>query len=514
MIIQGTNRGADVRERADVVIVGTGAGGGTLGAFLAERGWDVVMLEKGGFFRAEDFTQREEQAMSEFNGRRGLDSTIDNALFLNYAEAVGGSTVHYWGDSFRTPPDRLERWRTASGLDWMTTSELDPHFEQIEQELGIQVTPEDLLNENNRLVRAGCDALGIEGHPPPTARVGCIGCGWTQFGCAYNRKSSQLITTIPRVSKAEGRIYSDARVERILLRDGRAAGVSGSLIRRGTGRVLASVQVDADVVVLAGGALGTAELLLRNVQDAVVGRRFYVNPHYFVWADFGRDIDNVTGIPCAYVVHGFRETRTDARGNYQGGGYIMLSNHQAPGAAAVMLGESGSAHTERMKRYRRLGSVMSVIDEEHPGRVFLGEDGLRRTEYNVRGVDQRKAVDFLKNAARIFLAAGAREVWIPDVYGTVIRDESEIDQLITQRSVQPNAQFCAGSHLLGTAPLGSDPADSFAGPTGEAHRIPGLYVADGAAVPGSVSVDPSLTIMAVARWIAAALHERHGRAGG
>src|SRR3990172_7344001 len=116
--------------------------------------------------------------MSEFNGRRGLDSTIDNALFLNYAEAVGGSTVHYWGDSFRTPPDRLERWRTASGLDWMTPAELDPHFEQIEHELGIQVTPENLLNENNRLVRAGCDALGIEGHPPPTARVGCIGCGW------------------------------------------------------------------------------------------------------------------------------------------------------------------------------------------------------------------------------------------------------------------------------------------------------------------------------------------------
>src|SRR5690606_22771391 len=84
---------------------------------------------------------------------------------------------------------------------------------------------------------------------------------------------------------------------------------------------------------------------------------------------------------------------------------------------------------------------------------------------------------------------------------------------ITLKSVEPNAQFAAGSHLLGTAPIGTDPDDSFAGPTGEAHRVANLYVADGAAVPGSISVDPSLTIMGFARWIAAGLHDRAGRAG-
>ncbi|MGH7503595.1 MAG: GMC family oxidoreductase N-terminal domain-containing protein [Longimicrobiales bacterium] len=513
MIIQGSHATGDVHERADVAIVGTGAGGSTLGAYLADRGWNVVMLERGGFFRAEDFSQREEEAMAAFNGRRGLDSTVDNAIFLNYAQAVGGSTVHYWGDSFRTPPDRLERWRTTHGLDWMTPAQLDPHFQAIEQELGIHVTPEQLLNENNRLVRTGCEALGIEGAPPPTARIDCIGCGWTQFGCAYNRKTSQLITTIPRISRAGGRIYSDALVDALVIDAGRIRAVTGALRDRTTGQPRATFRIDADIVVLAGGALGTAELLLRNVPDATVGQRFFVNPHYFVWADFGRTIDNQTGIPCAYVVHEFREVQYDARGNYAGGGYIMLTNHQSPGIMAAMFSDAGPAHTERMKKYDQLGSVMSVIDEEHPGRVFLGEDGLRRTEFNVRGVDQEKAVDYLRNASRIFLAAGAQEVWIPDVHGTIVRTEQEIMDRISLRSVQPNAQFCAGSHLVGTAPIGTDPADSFAGPTGEAHRIAGLYVADGAALPGSVSVDPSLTIMAVARWIASGLHERSGRAG-
>jgi choline dehydrogenase-like flavoprotein len=503
MIIQGTGRADSVRDRADVVVVGTGSGGGTVGAYLAERGLDVVMLEKGGFHRAEEFSQREEEAMGAFNGRRGLDSTVDNAIFLNYAEAVGGSTVHYWGDSFRAPADRLERWRRESGVEWLHDDELGPHYDAIEEELGIHITPEHLFNENNRLVRAGCEKLGIDGHAPPTARIDCIGCGWTQFGCAYNRKTSQLITTIPRVSKTGGRIYSDAHVLHIDRTGDRATGVSGHFVDRATKQPTGSFRIEAPLVVLAGGALGTADILLRNMEDDVVGRRFYINPHYFVYADMGRPIDNVSGIPCAYVVHGFRQVQRDARGEYAGGGYIMLTNHQSPGITAVTLGGHGAASTERMKKYRQLASVMSVIDEDNPGRVFLDRSGIRRTEYNVRGVDQLKAVDYLKNAARIFLAAGAEEVWIPDVYGTVVRSEADIRTKVTRRSVQPNAQFCAGSHLLGTAPIGTDPADSFAGPTGEAHRLKGLYVADGAALPGSVSVDPSLTIMAVARRIAA-----------
>lgn len=513
MIIEGAGRTDSVRDTADVIVVGTGSGGGTLAAYLAERGWDVVMIEKGGFYRAEEFSQREEDAMGEFNGRRGLDATVDNAVFLNYAEAVGGSTVHYWGDSFRAPPDRLERWRAEHGIDWMIESELDPHFAAIEQELGIHITPERLFNENNRLVRDGCEKLGIEGHAPPTARIDCIGCGWTQFGCAYNRKTSQLITTIPRVSKTAGRIYSDARVTRLIMEGGRTTGVEAAFVDRETKAATGSLRVDAPIVVLAGGALGTADILLRNVEDDVVGKRFYINPHYFVWADFGRQIDNVGGIPCAYVVHGFRHVQRDAGGEYAGGGYIMLTNHQSPAIAAVMLGGMAGDLAGRMERYRHLGSLMSVIDEEHPGRVFLGKDGIRRTEYNVRGVDQLKAVDYLRNASRIFLAAGAQEVWVPDVYGTVVRNERDVMERITRRSVQPNAQFCAGSHLMGTAPIGTDPTDSFAGPTGESHRVRGLYVADGAALPGSVSVDPSLTIMAVARHIAAGLNDRYGRAG-
>jgi choline dehydrogenase-like flavoprotein len=514
MITQGTRHRGDLRERADAVIVGTGAGGATLGVFLAERGWNVVLLEKGGFYRAEDFTQREQDGMADFNGRRGLDATVDNAMFLNYAEAVGGSTVHYWGDSFRTPPDRLALWKNKFGIDWMTPSELDPHFQAIEGELGIHIAGPELFNENNRLIQRGCEALGIEGGAVPTARVDCIACGWTQFGCAYNRKSSQLITTIPRISNKGGRIYSDARVERIIIENGRAVGVEGTFLDRSTKQPLGRLRVDADHVILAGGALGTAELLQRSLQDDVVGKRLYVNPHFFVWADFGRTIDNQTGIPCAYAVHGFRQTRRDADGGYLGGGYIMLANHQAPGILSVMLAEAGTAHADRMKKYRQLGSTMSVIDEENPGRVFLDGSGNRRTDFNVRGVDQQKAVDYLKNASRIFLAAGAKEVWIPDVYGTVVRSEADIEARIGLGSVQPNVQFCAGSHLVGTAPMGSDGRDSFAWPTGEAHRVKNLVVADGAVLPGSVSLDPSLTIMGVARHIAMQLHDRAGRAGG
>lgn len=520
MIIQGAVHTGDVRDRADVVVIGTGAGGGTLAAFLAERGWDVVLVDRGGFFRAEDFTQREEHAMADFNGRRGLDASVDNAVFMTYAHAVGGCTVHYWGDSFRAPEDRLAYWRDRWGLDWMTPGELGPHWDALEAELGIHTAPERLFNENNRLVRAGCEALGVHGAAVPTARVDCVGCGWTQYGCAYNRKSSQLITTIPRVSRAGGRVYSDARVDRIRVENGRAVGVEGTLTERSLETGRGRLRIDADAVVLAGGGIGTAELLLRNFDDPTVGK-LYVNPHYFVFGDMGREIDNVGGIPCAYAVHEWRRVRGKdgavlepdqvTEENYGSGGYTMLCSHQSPGIMAAILPEIGPAHTARMRKYRHLASLMSVVDEQHPGRVFL-DDGVRKIEYNVRGTDQLRSVDYLRNATRILLAAGAREVWIPDIYGTVVRSPAEVER-IERRSVEPSRQFCAGSHFTGTAPLGADPARSFASPTGEAHRVEGLYVADGAAIPTAVSEDPSLTIMGVARWIAAGMHERLGRAG-
>ncbi len=510
MILEGWKRTGMTGERADVVVVGTGAGGGTLAAYLAERGWDVVMVERGGFHTAESFTQDERGAMAEFNGRGGADSTVDNAVLFSYAETVGGTTVHYWGDSIRTPDDRLERWRTEHGLEWATPGALRPHFEAVERELGIHPAEDGLFNENNRLVRTGCETLGWEGFTVPTARVDCIGCGWTQLGCAYNRKSSQLITTIPRVSRAGGRIYSDARAERVIVENGRAIGVEGSFLARGNGErpAVGRFRVDADHVVVAGGSLGTAELLLRSLDDHTVGRRLYINPSFNVWADFGRDIDNHTGIPCAYVVHEWRGVRRRSDGRYAGGGYIMLCNHQQPGSTAALLGQVGPRHTDRMGRWHQLGSVLSVIDEVNPGRVFLDDDGYRRTSYRVRGEDALKAVDYLRNASRIFLAAGAREVWIPDVWGTRVRNEREVESLITLRSVEPNSQVCLGTHLMGTAPMGSDAEDSFASPSGEAHRVENLHVADGAALPGSISVDPSLTIMAFARRLAEEMHSR------
>jgi hypothetical protein len=210
-----------------------------------------------------------------------------------------------------------------------------------------------------------------------------------------------------------------------------SSGVEASFVDRTTKAATGTLRVTAPIVVLAGGALGTADILLRNVDDDVVGKRFYINPHYFVWADFGRVIDNVSGIPCAYVVHGFRHVQRDARGEYAGGGYIMLTNHQSPAIASVMLNGVGADHTERMKRYRHLGSVMSVIDEEHPGRVFLGKDGIRRTEYSVtrrrpaqgRGLSAQRSAHLPRRRAR--------GVWIPDVYGTVVRNENEIMRIGT-----------------------------------------------------------------------------------
>ena len=228
--------------------------------------------------------------------------------------------------------------------------------------------------------------------------------------------------------KSGGRIYSDAG-RRILVENGRATGVEGVLVDRATKQPRRRFRVDADLVVLAGGALGTAELLLRNFDDPTVGRRFYINPHFWVFADFGREIDNVSGIPCAYVVHEWRLVRRTPSGEYAGGGYIMLTSHQSPGITATMFPETGAATgADAQVPPPRLAHVR---DRRGPSRAGL--PGRRRAEDEFRLQDRRAEGRRLPEEREPDLPTPARGVWIPDVYGTV---RSDIQERITARAVQ------------------------------------------------------------------------------
>jgi choline dehydrogenase-like flavoprotein len=500
-IIEASAVHGPVREKADVCVVGTGAGGAVVAAILAEAGARVIVLEKGGFYTAEDFSQREDDMLGKIEGGHGFTTSSDGATTFTYAECVGGSTVHYWADTFPIPPDRLALWNERFGVEH-TVESLKPSLERVSRIMHVVRAPEELLNENNRLVRAGMAALGWQDHGDVVtqARRGCVGSGYCQLGCAYNAKMSTLITYVPMASRAGAVIYADAPAEEIVVRGGRVHGVRGVIRHRATRRTISTIEVDAPRVVVAAGGIGTPLLLLRSrIADKSdqIGKNFVVNPGYVVFGLFEHELDNHRKPPCTYAIKGFRQVRTGPAGAYEEGGWIALSSHQYPGIHSVMLGGFGPAHRERMLKYRRLASLYSVIDDEETGEVTLGEDGAPAIRYTTRGQDVHKVRDFFAKCAQVLLAAGAVEAWLPDEAATVVRNPRQARALREMR-FEPGGMLCAAPHLLGTCRMGSRPYHAVVDSWGASHSVEGLVVADGSIMPTSISVDPSLTIMTFA----------------
>ena len=509
-IVEASAVRANVHERADVCVVGTGAGGAVVAAILAEAGARVVVLEKGGFYTAEDFSQREDDMLGKIEGGRGFTTSTDGTTTFTYGECVGGSTVHYWADTYPIPPDRLKLWNDHWGVEH-TWASLAPSFERVSKIMHVTEADESMMNENNRLIRAGMAALGWadKGEVVTQARHGCVGSGYCQLGCAYNAKMSTLITYVPMASRAGAVIYADAPVEEIVVRGGRVEGVRGFIRDRATRRRQFDVEVDAKRVVVAAGGIGTPVLLLRSgVADksGQIGKNFVVNPGYAIFGRFARNLENHRRPPCTYAIKGFRQVEAGPGGAYREGGWIALSSHQYPGVHSVMLAGFGKAHRARMLEYPRLGSLYSVIDDEETGEVAVSDGGAPRITYATRGKDVSKVRDFFAKSARVLLAAGAEEVWLPDGE-TVVRTPAGADA-IAHMPIQPGSMLCAAPHLLGTARMGGRPYKAVVDSWGASHSVEGLTIADGSIMPTSISVDPSLTIMAFADAIAHRLAKR------
>ena len=231
----------DYDEQVDAVIVGTGCGGSVVAKELARAGKSVLMLERGGLFLMDrgDFDQREDDMTARIDGGCGADNSDDNQPMLAYGHCVGGASVHYWADTWRTPKDRCELWTSKFGVEGHSYDELVPHFERIERDLNVHPAEDERLNRMNRLFEAGAKKLGYQVERVMQARKNCVGSGYCMQGCAlYDAKQSQLVTHIPcRRWRRGQRIFADCEVEAVELEGGRAVGVRANFIDRRTNKL-------------------------------------------------------------------------------------------------------------------------------------------------------------------------------------------------------------------------------------------------------------------------------------
>jgi len=514
-VIPGCTVERDCHRQADVVVIGTGAGGSVTAARLAEAGFQVVMLESGAYHTRADFTEDEAGLTERLYADGALRTTDDLSVALVQGNTVGGSMTVNWMMMLRTPTYVLDEWAREHGVYGMRPDEMTPVFERIEREVSSREVPDDAHSPNNRLVLDGARALGWRVSAGHINADHCIRCGFCGVGCRHNAKQSPLLTYLPRALVAGALLHADARVTHIEQRERDGGNGTPPLKRvhalidgRQHGRAPRALTIDAPIVVVAGGAIETPVLLQRSgLGGGGVGDWLRLHPTTAVAGVYDRDILANTGIPQSTMCDEF------IRWNGTDYGFWLECPPMYPSFMAAALPGFGTSHAQRMRQFRQLGVLIALTrdgaDRSHSnGRVRVDRAGRTSIQYRLGHEDQRRVRASIEAAARIHLVNGASDVTTLHATPITIRSERDLSSLASA-SLKPNRIGLFSAHVNGTCRMGVNPARSGATPEGERHGVRGLYISDGSLLPTSLGVNPQETIMAVATVLAERMATRH-----
>lgn len=484
--------------RTEVCVIGSGAGGGVAAAILAERGFEVLVLEEGPSVGRQQMTQREEQMYPLLYRDGGTQLTDDGGVSVLQGRVVGGSTVVNMADVVGVPPAVLAHWRRGFGVDRYGPERLAEAEAACRAEIGANRIPRDQLNRNNALLVQGGEALGLPTDTMDHNRVGCTGSGYCLVGCAYDAKRSAAVTWIPRALRT-GRVLvqAEARVSH-LERDGeRVVAAVGALVSPRSGVALAPFRVEADRFVLAAGAVHSPLVLLASgLGGRQVGRHLSLQPQAPVAALFPGEVVAFRGIPQAGYVD--LETATEQDGL---GGFRLEAVSATPGMSAVTTALPVEALHRFMTGFRRLAANLCLVPDRPVGRVRPDRRGRPVIRYALTPQVEARMREAIRTAARCWLAAGAEIVALPFPEAPIVRSEADLRALDGYR-IRSASTPMISAHPQGTCRMGPDPASSVVGLDLRVHGAANLWVMDASVFPTTSSSHTQLPVMAFA-WLAA-----------
>jgi choline dehydrogenase-like flavoprotein len=483
-------------EECDVAIVGSGAGGAVCAAILAEAGLDVVVLEAGAYMDSTSYPEEPLAALQALYRDGGLTIAEGRpAIPTPVGRAVGGTTVINSGTCFRAPDHVLAGWRDGHGIAWAT--ELGGDYAEAEEILWVRPVDPERMGRNGQLLREGADALGVRHEPLRRNAGGCFQCSSCPSGCRLDAKRAMHVSYLPRAVAGGARVRAGVDALAVSFDGERATGVDCVAGVNGNGRPF---RVRAKrAVIVAGGAFGTPELLLRSgfrSPSGQLGRNLHIHPACWVGARFDEEVRGWEGVMQSYAVT-----------EWEPQGILMEATFTPLAFGAQWLPGTGRAHHERVRAYDQIASTGVHLSDRSAGRVGLARDGSLRVTYRLTADDASRLVFGIARAADLLYAAGATEVY-PQIAGIPIIAKDRIAELESSPP-RPSALRLEAFHPMGTARMDADPTRGVAGTDGAVHGAEGLYIADGSLLPSSIGVNPMMTIIAmssrVGRQIAAQL---------
>ena len=502
----------DNSDDSVVVIIGSGAGGGTLANELCQKGIKVVVLEAGALQSSETFVNDEWKSFSQLawldprttSGTWGVAKDF-SGLPAWICKTVGGTTTHWAGASLRFQEHEF-KVRTTYGeikganlMDWpVTLKEMEPFYARAEDKMGVTRTngiPGLPGNNNYKVLHAGATKLGYkEVHTgrmainsrPRDDRGQCLQLGFCFHGCKSGAKWSTLYTELPKAEKTGNMdLRPESHVSRI---EHNAAGkVTGVVYFDKDGK---EQRQKARIVCVAGNSIETPRLLLLSASNLFkdglanssgqVGRNYMRHMTGSVYGMFKQPVHMYRGTVMAGIVRD--EAGHNTKRGFAGGYEMETLSLGVPFMAAFLSpGSWGSDFAEYMDNYTRLAG-MWLVGEDMPretNRVTLNsnvKDKWGNYAPNVHYDDHENDIAMREHAfrqgQRVYEAAGAIKSFRTPPYPS--------------------------THNMGTCRMGASGKDSVCNAYGQAHDIANLFISDGSQFTTSGAENPTLTIVTLA----------------
>ena len=474
-----------MKKKIDAIVIGSGAAGSVMTYELTRRGLEVVTLERGLRQDPQTFEHNELAMLPRLYKSGGLQTSVDHDLIVAQGQTVGGSTVINNAIWMRADLDRiLSEWQAHSGA-FIPKQALTSAYDELEKALHVSPVSPELANQGSQPFMHGGSALGIETEFLHNNRNQCIGCGWCNYGCRYNRKTSMLVTYLPWAEARGATILDGCDDVEITHTQGRATGVR--FIRSGIPQSL-----DADRVVVCGGAIGSSAVLLRSgiTQQGRVGRGLHVLGGVFVTAEMANRVNGFDGIGLTSVAH--------ASPNRE---FLIESYFAPPAVFSLSLGGWFLTHFRRMSRYGYYADAGVLVATEPRGRVSLTKKKQPKIDLTYSAEEMNAVKKGIRALASIYFAGGAIKV-LPATFDYIeLTKPSDLDQLdILVR--KPDDLLLGTAHPQGGNTMSDDPGRGVVDPQFRVFGFDNLYVTDASVFPTNIWANCQATVMAVSHYAA------------
>lgn len=502
----------NLQLEADVVIVGSGAGGATSAELLSAAGVRVLIVEEGPLRTSSDFKMQEPDAYTQLYQEGMGRMSKDGAITIMQGRAVGGTTLINWTSSFRTPPQTLKHWareHAVSGLDQTT---LQPWFERMEQRLGVSpwLVP---ANPNNEVIKRGCTALGLDWAVIPRNVRGCANLGYCGMGCPINAKQSMLVTSIPASLNKGSKLLYLARAERLQISQERVQHLEcHALDAHGVERTGRKITIRAKHYILAGGGINTPAILLRSKAPdpyRLCGKRTFLHTTNFSAAQFAEPINPFYGAPQSIYSDHYQW-----RGGSSGPmGYKLEVPPLHPAFAATILGSYGEVNAQRMAQLPHTQMMIALMrDGFHPhsasGTVELRSDGSPVLDYSMTPYTWEGIRRAYHSMAEIQFAAGAQRVLPVHADADYVTNLQHAKKLIDRLDLTLYRVRLGSAHVMGGCAMSDDPKLGVTNSLGVHHQLDNLSIHDGSLFPTSIGANPQLSIYALCALLTEQLLQR------